>query len=140
ALTLLGALFGGAGFVWGLSKLIKKLQGKEPKRVIEAGPNVTIVTEEDEELCVDSRVFKLYRKRTVRRAMADFSRPLVRDAIDEIKVSSEGVTLDVIDKADGPSFQEIPPEEEPPTETLQTEGLFAIVAPVFKPGNKWRLS
>ncbi len=141
AATLVSLLFGaGAATIIGLTALIKKLRGGEPKRIIEVGSNLTILTQDDEELSVDSRVFRLYRKRSVRRAMADFSRPLIKDGVDEIKISSPGQTLDSIEKQDAAFFQELPPEDQEPSQTLETQGLFGIVAPVFKPGNKWRLS
>src|SRR5262249_33878294 len=47
--------------------------------------------------------------------------------------------LDTLERADGDFYQELPPEDEPAAESLTTEGLFGIVAAVFKPGNKWRL-
>ena len=137
-ITFLG-FTGGIGM--GLLKLLKKLRGRQPRRLIilENG-NVRVELEEGA-LEVPREVIDLYRDLDTRKAVADLVRPLERDGIDLIAFSSsDSEPAETVTKEDAPSFTVVP---EAPEEQIVSEeriAFFSIVAVTFKDGNKWRLS
>ncbi len=137
-ITFLG--FTGSVAGYGLLKLLKRLKGRQPRRlvILEDG-NVRIELEEGS-LEVPREVINLYRDLDTRKAIADLVRPLEREGIDLIAFSSDGQPPETVTKEDALSLTIIPDAQEEQIVSEERNAAFSIVAVTFKDGNKWRLS
>lgn len=135
-LTFLG-FTGSIGF--GLLKLLKRLKGRPPRRLVILENGNVRVEMEDDSLEVPREVIDLYRDLDTRKAAADVVRPLEREGIDIIAFSGNDGPLEVVTKEEIGSFV-APSAEEEQIVREERNAAFSIVSLAFKDGNKWRLS
>lgn len=144
AANLLGIL-GGLGLVGGagLIGLIKFLNGKTPSKIEAHGDTETFeirTAEEVETFEVDLLTGRLYRSRIVKQSLARVLKPLEQEGVDVFASGINGVTQNVVTKADLPAFIEAALEAEVVSDVLTQGVLLQIESAVFKDGNKWRLN
>lgn len=150
-LNLLGfsakeAAIGVATGGYGLFQVIKKLRGRNPKKIkkLENG-NVSMEFETahstTEEIEVSPEVAALYADKPVRAAVEKTLEPLRREGIDSFSCKDDkGFTpIATKDEAVWFSLAQVEQEEIPVSETTQ-ERVLSIVSLSFKEDNKWRLS
>lgn len=129
----------GVAGVLGLLQLIKVARGRKPASVtIERSERVKITFEGGESVAVDNRVWALFNKLRVRKAIEQVIAPLLRQGIDTFKIRHKGKDQLIV-KEDEARYFEAPTEHA--GETISTvETRVTIVAPSFQEGNKWRVS
>jgi hypothetical protein len=99
---------------------------------------VRVVFEGDDPIEVDRRVWQLFSKMSVRKAIEQVIAPLFKQGIDTFKIRRKGKeTLKVAE--DEAKYFLAPTEHEGET-ISSTETRVVIVAPSFQEGNKWRVS
>lgn len=132
-------LIGGGTF--GLIGLIKWLNGRKPTSVIKQGDAEIYeirTTEEIETFEVDLITARLYRSRVVRQSLAKVLKPLERDGIDVFATGLNGVTQNVVTKAELHAFIDSAQEADIVSDATSEGVLLQIESAVFKDGNKWR--
>jgi len=136
----LGLLGGGAV---GLIGLIKWLNGRKPTAIIKTGDFEVFeihTSEEVETFEIDLVTARLFRSRIVKQALARVLRPLEQDGIDVFASGLDGVTQNVVTKAELPAFMEAAQEADVVSDITSERILLQVESAVFKDGNKWRLS
>ena len=141
--NLLG-IIGGVGFLGGgLVSLIKWLGGRRPSDIrIEGDKTVFEIRTEDtvETMECDLITGRLYRSRAVRQSLARVLKPLAREGIDSFFSGLDGQVAPIVEKADLPFFEAAASESDVVSDTISHGVLLQVESPVFKEGNKWRLS
>lgn len=129
----------GAAGVLGLFQLIKRARGRKPTSVtIERSERVRITFEGEEPIEVDQRVWTLFNKLRVRKAIEQVIAPLFRQGIDTFRIRHQG--KDSLKVAQDEAKYFIAPTEHEGETISSTETRVVIVAPSFQEGNKWRVS
>ncbi len=144
AANLLGIL-GGLGLLGGagLIGLIKFLNGKTPSKIEVRGDSEIFeirTAEEVQTFEVDLLAGRLYRSSVVKQSLARVLKPLEQEGVDVFASGINGVTQNVVTKADLPAFIEAALEAEVVSDVLNPSVLLQIESAVFKDGNKWRLN
>ncbi len=127
----------------GLFKLLKRLKGRQPKKMtwLEDG-NVQFVVAEGEIFKVPAAVAKLAQDQGTRQAAVDILSPLSQGRIDEFQTRIDGKTENAITASEVDWF--IPPEpsrkDRKKLDEYTHEQHFNISMVTFKEGNKWRVS
>lgn len=140
AAVLIGAILGSGGGV-GLFQLLRKSEGKSPKKVtLLKDGNVSLEFEGDNNhVVVNNHVFNLYRNVEVRKSAENFIQPVSQDGIDRIKAKIKDEEIEEVSKSDAPSF--VAPELTASLiETKEEEALLSIHTIIFGKENKWRFS
>lgn len=137
ALNLKDLLIGGGG-LWFLYKF---LRGKKPDKVERVGDSHVRLVLGGEQHVFPLELLKLYQDMAVRKAVEDVVRPLEREGIEQFVVRDESGILVDTTKEERVYFASQPEKlEDVLLSDREYEGVFAIIAPVFKDDNKWRLS
>ena len=136
AYTLMGMLgLAGGG---GLIALLRKLGGKQPVKIEQAGALGTVWISDTESVEVDRNVIRLYRNRMVRASLDKTMSPLKREGIDSFGiVMDDKVELD-IEAAEVGAFA-ADSETAPVVSDTVVEEMLQIESLTFKDGNKWRV-
>jgi len=134
-LGILGALgFTGAGLIAPL----RKLAGKRPVRVEQAGDEARVWITETEFVEVGADVMRLYRSRVVRSSLEKTLSPLEREGIDHFGVvMGDAVVLDI--HADEVEIFRSTIEDQEVVSDVIIRKVLMIESVVFKEGNKWRV-
>ncbi len=141
ALNLKELLVGGGVAVSSLWVLYKVLKGRKPDRVERVGDAHVRIILGDEQHVFPMELLKLYQDMAVRKAVEEVVRPLEREGIEEFVVRDESGVLVDTKKEECIYFASQPEKmEDVLLSDREYEGVFAIIAPVFKDDNKWRLS
>lgn len=123
----------------GLLQLIKRARGRKPVSVtIEHTERVRITFEGEEPFEVDRRVWQLFTKMGVRKAIEQVIAPLFKQGIDSFKIRHKG--KDTLKVAQDEAKYFLAPTEHEGETISSTETRVVIVAPSFQEGNKWRVS
>jgi len=135
ALAILGAVgFTGAGLI----ALLRKLAGKRPVRIEQAGEEARVWITETESIEVGMDVIRLYRSRAVRTSLEKTLSPLAREGIDHFGiVMGDNVVLD-IHANEIETFRGAIDDQEVVSD-VTTRKVLLIESVVFKEGNKWRV-
>jgi len=130
---------GVAGLV-GLLQLIKRARGRKSVSVtIERSERIRVTFEGDAEpIEVDRRVWALFNKMRVRKAIEQVIAPLLRQGIDSFKIRHKG--RDSLSVAQDEAKYFLAPTEHEGETISSTDTRVVIVAPSFQEGNKWRVS
>lgn len=120
-----------------LITLIRWLQGRRADRTTEPS-GVTYTTEDGDSLTVPEEVADLYDDVSIRRRTRDIIEPLNREGVEEVRIQRQSETVVTFNKHDLEAFEPAPAD--PPLLEQETEVLLEVLAPAFKPGNKWRFS
>lgn len=138
-LEIVGIVTGGTA---GLIQAIKKLRGRNIKRVIqrEDGPDVEIETEDGEKIIVKREVPKLLKSVSIRENLFQFTKPLSQNGYEEIKFENNDEQKSEKIVKEEQHYFEVPDiaEEELLDDTRRA--VFSISSLSFKEDNKWRLS
>jgi hypothetical protein len=136
AYTIMGILgLAGGG---GLIALLRKLGGKQPVKIEQAGALGTVWISDTESVEVDRNVIRLFRSRMVRASLDKTLSPLKREGIDSFGiVMNDKVVLD-IEAAEVGAFSS-DSETAPVVSDTVVEEMLQIESLTFKDGNKWRV-
>lgn len=128
-------------FVFGPASLVALLRWRSGRRAqrTDSASEVTYTTEDGDSLTVPGEVADLYDDVSIRRRTREIIEPLNREGVDEVRIQREAETVVVLTKQDLAAL-EAGPEDAPSILEQETEVLLEVLAPAFKPGNKWRLS
>jgi hypothetical protein len=138
ALNMKDLIFGGT---CGLFALYRFLKGRKPERIENLGGGNVRLTIEGESHVFPIKLLRLYEDMAARKAIEDVVHPLERDGIDLFLVREGTETLIGVSKEERIWFASHPEEiEDVLLSDREYEGVFSIIAPVFKDDNKWRLS
>jgi hypothetical protein len=131
---------GGVGIALGLLQLIKRARGRKSVSVtIEKTERIRVTFEGDAEpVEVDRRVWALFNKMRVRKAIEQVIAPLLRQGIDTFKIRHKG--KDSLNVAQDEAKYFLAPTEHEGETISSTDTRVVIVAPSFQEGNKWRVS
>ena len=141
AINLKELIFGAGVTVSGLWWLYKFLKGRKPDKVERLGDGRVSLTVDGDTHVFPLRLLRLYEDMAVRKAVEDVLRPLDRTGIDSFVVRDSGRIIASTSKEERIYFASQPEKlEDELLSSREYEGVFAIVAPVFKDDNKWRLS
>lgn len=141
ALANLFQILGIAGVagLLGVLQLIKRARGRKPVSVtIERSERVRIIFEGEDPIEVDRRVWALFSKMSVRKAIEQVIAPLFKQGIDTFKIRHKG--KDTLTVAQDEAKHYLAPTEHEGETISSTDTRVVIVAPSFQEGNKWRVS
>lgn len=141
ALANLFQILGIAGVagLLGVLQLIKRARGRRPVSVtIERSERVRIIFEGEDPIEVDRRVWALFSKMSVRKAIEQVIAPLFKPGIDSFKIRHKG--KDTLKVAQDEAKYYLAPTEHEGETISSTDTRVVIVAPSFQEGNKWRVS
>jgi hypothetical protein len=130
----------GVAGLLGLLQLIKQARGRKTTSVtIERSERVRITFEgDDAPVEVDRRVWALFNKMRVRKAIEQVIAPLFRQGIDTFKIRHKG--KDSLKVAQDEAKYFLAPTEHEGETISSTDTRVVIVALSFQEGNKWRVS
>jgi len=131
-------LFGtSAGLIIGLFFLVKWLRGRKPK-VEKVNDDLFRLTIDNQSYDVPLKLLRLYQDVSVRRALADMTRPVREPGIDIIEIREDKKLLQKATKEDINAFDM--PELQEPLLDETSRHAFSIISLAFKEDNKWRLT
>jgi hypothetical protein len=138
ALNLAELIFGSAG-LWSLYKFLK---GRRPDRAERLDGGYVKLIIGDESHTFPLRLLRLYEDMALRKAVEEVVRPLENEGIERFVVRDDRYAeLASTTREERVWFANQPEKvEDRLLSDRNYEGIFAIIAPVFKDDNKWRLS
>lgn len=138
-IQIVGLAGGGAGIVGaGALSVIKRINGRQPRKVLSRGRTVTIEFD-DEIIEVEEPVARVTFDPDFRAALERVAvEPLSRPGIDTVTFEGDGIEEHVT-RDTAAAYLAPPVVEDGLFETLHTK-VFSIIDLSFKPGKKWRLS
>lgn len=127
-------IFGGIGLIY----VIKKLEGKKPKKITDLKDGFILIDYENGTLTAPLKLLRLFPDLSIREAVYEILKPLNRDGIDSLVVKEDSKEIQRINKSDLPFF-EVPEIEDNMLLESVREAAYSIVSLAFKESNKWRL-
>lgn len=126
--------------VGGLIWLLRRLQGRPPRKIEIHGGTATLWITDSESVEVDHRVIKIWRSTQVRTSLEKTLSPLRREGITEFGiVRNEDIWLAIhADEVDW--FDAHPSREATVVSDSTIRKVLLLESVVFKDGNKWRVN
>ena len=129
----------GISGAFGIFQLLKRAKGRKPTTVtIETSQTVKLTFDGEDPVSVERAVFSLFNNPRARKAIEAIIKPLFGRGIDLFKLRHKGRDTVEVTEAEAPYF--IAPTEHEGKTIAEVDTRLVLLAPSFKPGNKWRVS
>ncbi len=136
-LVLLG--IGGASGTGGLVWLIKRLRGRNPRKLEKIDADRVRITVGSETIEIPIKLLRLYEDIPVRTALERLVKePLKREGMETFEVRQDGSPVQAVSRQESEYFSRPEIPDEVLVEDTRT-AAFSIVSLAFKEDNKWRL-
>lgn len=132
-LAVLGVSGGG-----GLVGLLRWLKGRKPDKVEPVDGGRVSITINDQSRTLNFHESKVYLDPRVRSSLEGMVAPLRKDGIDAVEFGPDHTLTERVEKEEA-SYFEAPARPEAVLSTDEITATVELIAPDFKPDNKWRL-
>lgn len=134
------ALFQDVFSVYGVVELFRKLRGRKVEKEEHGEPEnlVTVTLEDGEKITTTGGSLRLIKITKVQQSVARIVRPLARDGIEELEISTATSSQIRVEKSDLDSFEALPDEAGEVTSEFPTE--LEVVSATFRENKKWRFT
>lgn len=123
----------------GIFQLLKRAKGRKPTTVtIETSQRVTVTFDGEDPISLERGVFALFNNPKARKAIEAVINPLFGRGINLFKLRHKGQDTVEVTKAEAQYF--VAPTEQDGETISEVDTRVVLLAPSFKPGNKWRVS
>ena len=124
--------------VYGLYHLIRWLKGKKPTSIDDLKNGYIKIIFNSQTYIFPSRVLELYQEISIRKAVEESLKPLLKEGINEFQMYSNNHLAEKIVSSEVRYFETPILEDEKILEN-EHEAAYSIVSLAFKEDNKWRL-